>query len=474
MVEESQSSEGADRADASRSAPNTRKPPAVRGYSYAQRSALRLFGVVLGVPLGLALLVICALVARLAVGPLSINWLADSIRERLGERLYYAYDVEFSDVLLDWSKGGGALGLRLEGVKIHDYSKEVIGEVPALVAEVPLGALLSGRTTPTELRLERPAIRWLATTGGAVKFDIGGSRPGISGKILEDIMILLAAAPGSAPEVDQERPTAPTLVLEDADITIGSEVDGSTLHAPAARIVASPDGAGVRTVYDLTLDGTSGAPARLLARSLFRTADQRIALEVEVSGVRPRELVALVPVLGPISGLDAPASGTVALEMDKYFTIGSGSFDVTFGPGRLRHVGWGLDVPVESGHLAGQLADSARDVAFETVFLDFGSTTLSGRLDIDGDGQRQRFGLDATISALDRAAVARQWPATVRGNAAYWLGMTPEAMAPLRLTLTGSHGVADDALLVDGVIEPPPTRVRVAGTLAAPMIDVAP
>ena len=474
MVDDLRSSAGEGRANRSHPAPPFGSRHASRGRSTARQSALRVFGIILGAPLGLALLVICALVARLAFGPLSINWFADSIREQLGEHLYYAYDVEFSDVLLDWTRGGSALGLRLEGVKIHDYSKEVIGEVPAIEAEVRLGALLAGRTTPAELRLEHPAIRWLATTGGAVKFDIGGSRPGISGKILEDIMILLAAAPGAASDSDQERQTAPTLVLADADITIGSEVDGSTLHAPAARIVASPDGAGVRTVYDLTLDGATGAPARLLARSLFRTSDQRIALEVEVSGVRPRELVALVPALRPIAGLDAPASGTVSLDMDKYFTIGSGTFDVTFGPGRLSHAEWGLDVPVESGRLAGQLADSARDAAFETVLLDFGDAALSGRLDIDGDGRRQRFGLDATISGLDRAAVARRWPAAVRGNAAFWLGTATDSAAPLKLTLTGSHAMADDGLLVEGIIDGPPTRVQVTGTLAAPMIDVAP
>lgn len=442
-----------------------------------QDTARRLWvwaGLALGLPIGLGVLALCALLARLAVGPISIDWTAEALRERLSERLHYAYDVEFDDVLIDWPGSLGGVELRLERVKIRDHSREVIGEVPAIAARVPIGRLLIGNLAPSELRLERPLIRWLATTGGAVKFDVGGSRPGISGKILEDLMIYLAAAPRAEASEAAERPTPPTLVLDQADITIGSEVDGSRLRSPAARVVATPGDEGVLTVFDLALEGGAERGPRLLARSLFRTADQRITLDVEVTDIRPRQLLALVPALAPIAGLDAPASGSVTLDMDKFFTVRAGTFDVRLGPGAIIHGPWSATVAIESGEIVGHLADSGRDVAIETLKLDFGGPTLDGRLDLDGDGQRQRFGLEASVDGVDRAALAAGWPAALGGNAGFWLATTADTAAPIDLTLTGTRDVVDDRVSIEGVIKSPATTIRVTGTLAAPLIDVAP
>ncbi|HJN60826.1 MAG TPA: hypothetical protein QF630_07265, partial [Alphaproteobacteria bacterium] len=53
--------------------------------------------------LAVAILVTAALTARLAVGPVSVAFMGPDLRESLGEKLNYAYDVKFDDLELRWS-----------------------------------------------------------------------------------------------------------------------------------------------------------------------------------------------------------------------------------------------------------------------------------------------------------------------------------------------------------------------------------
>ncbi len=203
--------------------------------------------------LAVAILVTAALTARLAVGPVSVAFMGPDLRESLGEKLNYAYDVKFDDLELRWSDGHGNTGLALVGVRIAYYSLQDIASVPEIIVGLSPAGIIGGDMKPKAITVVAPRIRWIKTAGGAIKFDIGADKPGDSGKILEDFLITLAAAP--EPQ-EGEKKILPEMRIIDAEITIGNEVDNSSLLVSDADILIAPHAKGVRSTFELALNFT--------------------------------------------------------------------------------------------------------------------------------------------------------------------------------------------------------------------------
>ncbi len=386
-----------------------------------RRRAARYTAYTLGALLGIAALIVAGFAARLAVGPISLNVFATEIREAIGEKLYYAYDVKFDDILLSWSDGHGNLGLSMVAVRVADYSLEDIASVPEIRAGLSLGAAIVGGQALRVITVRGPRVRWIRTAGGAVKFDIGADEPGDSGKILEDFLITMAAAPD--PDAGEAR-TLPTVRIVEADIQISDELDGRTTHISHADILIEPDAAGVRSTFALTLE-TPRRPVRVSAEGLYRTADQRMTVAVRLDSLRlgdfalaaPSGLLALVP--------DEPMSGSISVEMDKFFAIDRAAY---------------------------ALEGPATEVT-GTAHADASAVSLEARYLIDGRG------------------LAQAWPAGIGEHVQAWAAQHPPAER-IALALAGTLNRLDDTLNMAGTVGPPPTPIAVSGAAARPTVTL--
>ena len=275
----------------------------------------------IGGVLALAILVAAALTARLAVGPMSVAFLDSDLREALSEQVYYAYDIKFDDLELRWSDGYGNTGLALVAVRIADYSLQDIATVPEIIVGLSPGGMIGGDMKPEAIT----EIRWIKTTGGAIKFDIGADKPGDSGKILEDFLITLASAPD--PEDGKEN-VLPEMRIINTVIEIGNEAENSSLRISDADILVAPHAKGVRSAFELAVE-TASQPIHISAEGLYRTNDQRIGLALKFKDLALDGLGALLPgpVLGPI--MSELVSGTIQLEMDKFFSVDAAEFDLS-------------------------------------------------------------------------------------------------------------------------------------------------
>ena len=248
----------------------------------------------IGGAIALALLITAALTARLAIGPVSVAFMGPRLQESIGESLYYAYDVKFDGLELRWSDGHGNLGLALVGVRVADYSLQDIASVPEIIIGLSPGAVIGGDMKPVAITVIAPKIRWIKTAGGAIKFDIGAKKQGDSGKILEDFLITMAAAP----ELDEgSKPALPEMRIVDADILIGNEMENSTLRISNGDILIAPHAEGVRSAFEFAVE-TASEPVHISAEGLYRTKDQRIELAVNFEDLAFNGLGALLP--GPV------------------------------------------------------------------------------------------------------------------------------------------------------------------------------
>ncbi len=393
-------------------------PRTFRGF---RKYSLYAFGAVLG----LAVLIAAAFTARLAAGPLSVAFLGPRLQEDIGARLYYAYDVKFDDLELRWSDGNGNIGLAPVGVRVADYSLQDIATVPEIIAGLSPGKLLGGDMRLAAITVVRPRIRWIKTAGGAIKFDIGAKKPGDSGKILEDFLITLASAPD--PEEGSEN-ILPDMRIIDADIQIGNELENSTVHISDADILIAPHAEGVQSAFDLTVE-TASQPVNISAKDLYRTKDQQIELTLKFTDMALNGLGAMLPGAIPETLLNEALSGTVELDMDKFFSLKAANFD-----------------------LDGEALNLAGQARMDTKLV---SLSVHGALD------------ESSLLALGNA-----WPSGLGHEIEMWLKSGALAGGQIALVVQGTVHRFDHTLAFSGTIGHPETPFTVSGMTDNPVIEI--
>lgn len=391
----------------------------------ALRKIRRFFLFFLGGVLALVILVAAALTARLAVGPISVAFLGPGLREALSEHVYYAYDMKFDELELRWSDGHGNLGLALIDVRVADYSLQDIASVPEIIVGLSPGGLIGGDRKPKAITVVAPKVRWIKTAGGAIKFDIGADKPGDSGKILEDFLIMLASAPD--PEEGQEK-TLPEMRIVDAEIMLGNEVDNSSLRVVDADILVAPHAKGVRSVFELSVE-TASRPVRISAVGLYRTEDQRIELALTFKDLALDGLGALLPGTLPGSIMTESLSGSIQLDMDKFFSVDAAEFDLN---------GKALS-------LAGHASLEASLVSLEA------RGTLA----------------DSSLKALSNG-----WPSGLGPQFDSWMANGGDHEKSVELALQGSVHRFDQSMQLSGTIGTPETRFTVSGFTDRPVVEI--
>ena len=379
----------------------------------------------IGGVLALAIIVAAALTARLAVGPISVAFLGPDLREALSEQVYYAYDIKFDDLELRWSDGYGNTGLALVAVRIADYSLQDIATVPEIIVGLSPGGMIGGDMKPKAITVVAPKIRWIKTTGGAIKFDIGADKPGDSGKILEDFLITLASAPD--PEEGKEN-VLPEMRIINAVIEIGNEAENSSLRISDADILVAPHAKGVRSTFELAVE-TASQPIHISAEGLYRTNDQRIELALKFKDLALDGLSALLPgpVLGPI--MSELVSGTIQLEMDKFFSVDAAEFDLS---------GKALSL---AGHA--QLESSV--------------------ISLEAHG---------TLTKSSLKALSESWPSGFGQQFDNWITNGGNQGRDVALALEGSVNRFDQSLKISGTIGTPETPFTVSGMTAQPFFEI--
>ena len=398
--------------------------PKINSTIFRRFSKYILFSV--GGAIALALLIAAALTARLAIGPISVAFMGPRLQEFIGESLYYAYDVKFDGLELRWSGGHGNLGLALVGVRVADYSLQDIASVPEIIIGLSPGAMIGGDMTPVGITIIAPKIRWIKTAGGAIKFDIGAKKQGDSGKILEDFLITMAAAP----ELDEgSKQALPEMRIVDADILIGNEAENSTLRISNGDILIAPHAEGVRSAFEFDVE-TASEPVHISAEGLYRTKDQRIELVVNFEDLALNGLGALLPGPVPESIMSEPVTGTIQLGMDKFFSI-------------------------------------------DTVVFSLSSDALSltGRAQVDAS--LVSLEANGTLTESSLQALRNGWPSGLGQDFDAWLASNAHQGNSFAISLQGSVHRFDQTLELLGTIGPPETPFTVSGTTDSPVIEIS-
>ena len=383
--------------------------------------------------LAIALLALCALVWRLAQGPVDITWLIQREHARLaipGTRL------AIGGADLAW-RGYDAAGRPID-ISLRRVTLAAPGEGPkAQVRLAHVGLLvlplLQGRLAPSSITVQGGAVQLHRKADGSL--DLGApdgtmERP----------------APGTLPAWP---PQLQHLRIEDASVAMHDAALGLDWRAAASNIV-----------LDRTADGgTAGqaqaelAAGEVHARLVVQAAISSVGSHVTatLTPVSPAALARLSPALAGLAAIDAPVGVGASAELDRTLQPVAARFNLAMGPGTVAAGQGGVPVTEGAATLSVNLAPGPDSFQLEQCRVALAPARAAGAGPVITatahgvrDAGRVKGAFEVAIDALDMTDLDRYWPAGTGGGARSWLVQNVIAGRAYNAHVAGTLKAASD------------------------------
>lgn len=383
---------------------------------------LRSLRITLDVIAGLFVLVILMgllLIWRLNQGPIHSAVLTPYIESTIG-RIFPGTQVKIDHTLLTWDNVSRTLTFHADGLRITDDKDVVIASVPDVDIRLSGIGVLLGQFLPTQLMIDHPQIKLERKPDGSFYFGGVAAGSGEHGNIKDSLGYIAGQLAHAAftrkleinRAVFEVHDTAtnsdwavfvPTTILErvDGDLTGRIAVDVTQKEK-----VSTVD---IHYMYD---------QMKGLHRLVTRFSDITPSF---FAGGRPATVG-----LAPVSILDLPLTGEIALSFDNELNIASGTLDVHGGEGFLNHADfWDQPRAVKSLDIKGDYDEKSKHLNIPTVSIDFGGPTLSltvaGVVPQGTDAHDLDLTLSATIKNWPLDQYRQLWPKPIIPNPSDWV-----------------------------------------------------
>lgn len=347
------------------------------------------------------LLIVITVLIVMTIRPIPLPFLSSYIENQLANR-FHAYYVDFDNAQTRWQPIKGTLEVHLNSARALDYGENVLASIPKVLAEVTIKSIFNERIILEKLEFQNPRISFIRTTGGALKFDVGSSDDGSSGRVLETILIYMVTAPTT------DKPLT-NLRIVNSDLTLGDEITGSLLHAPNANITLMPDEEGVGCLYDFKIFAR-GEYLHTSGDCLYKTASEEFNLLVNLDEVRPALLTEISPQFSYLTPLEVRLSGKVLLELDTLLKVNKAEFDLTSGNGSLEVIDYfGKNLDINALHIAGKALNNFSHIELENVMVQLDEAKAEANGLFLSDNKILDFKLNTFISGTLISSLLPRW-----------------------------------------------------------------
>lgn len=316
--------------------------------------------------LGLSLLlaVIGTFLVFITWRPVSLPFVSAHIRQAL-EQHYPLYDIEVQDVLVQWHPFADTLVVDFYSLKVFDFGGDEIAFFPQIQVGVKTSSILDEKPNIRYVNILGSRFALFRTTGGAIKFDIGHTDSGASGKILEDLLIDMAASRGTFGDVR----SFPTIRLVSGKLSLGDEITGASIRIPKVDLWLKSDDQGVASGIELDI-ASPYEIFQLQADVLYRTSDQVFVVGISLDEFRPAVLSEIMPGFEFLEPFEVPISGRLSGELNKFFEVKNASFDLKGKSGSLEVYDFiGYNPRLQSMDLQGTYDDHSNSIILDSLHL---------------------------------------------------------------------------------------------------------
>ena len=398
--------------------------------------------------LSLALLCVITLLVTSIIRPIPFPFVSSFMKNELDNR-FHAYYINFENVKTRVRPIKGVLEFHYISVNALDYGDNVLASAPKVLAEVSFSSLFYERKLIKSIELENPKISFTRTTGGALKFDIGNTDNGSSGRVLETIFMYIATAPTAEESITDLR-------IVNSDLTLGDEISGSLVHAPNANITLISDTKGIGCAYDFKVFAR-GEYLHISGDCLYKTASEDFNLLVNLDEVRPALLTEISPQFSYLAPLEVRLSGVVKLELDKLLNINKTEFNLTSKKGTLELTDYfGKNININALQLTGKALNNFSHVELDTVFINLDNAKAEGSALFLADNESLDFKLTTLFTGTSITTLLPQWFAYLE----------TENFGCISSSASASKSDKQSSLVIDGIYNLKLHQINASGLIS--------
>ena len=385
--------------------------------------------------ISVVILILITTLIVIAIRPIPLPFLSSYIRSQLDNR-FHAYYVDFEYAQTRWRPIKKVLEFHLNSVYAADYGENVLATVPKIVVALGVKSFPRYTLEIREVELQNPKISLIRTDGGALKFDLGNSDDGSSGRILKTILINIATT--STAETNNQTYFTGFRILN-SDLTLGDEISGSLLHVSNANINLIPNPEGIGCNYDFSVFAR-GEYLHFSGECLYKTADEKINLLVNFDEVRPALLTEILPQFNYFTPLEVRLSGKVQLELDKFLTVHEAVFDLRSGKGTLEIIEYfGSNLEVNSVHITGKALNDFSHIEFDKLTVDLEETKAEINALFLKTNNKLDIKLNAHFKGTSISTLLPRWFTYLENEKLNCLHASSKAYTQSSLTIDGTY-----------------------------------
>ena len=385
----------------------------------------------------------------MTIRPVPLPFLSSYIKNQLDNR-FHAYYVDFDNAQTRWRPIKGTLEIHLNSARALDYGENVLASIPKVLAEVSIKSIFNQRLKIQNIEIQNPRISFIRTTGGALKFDMGSSDDGSSGRVLETILINMVTAPTILTATSE---SLTNLRIVNSDLTLGDEITGSLLHAPKANITLKPNTEGIECAYDFKIFAR-GEYLHISGDCLYKTTSEEFNLLVNLDEVRPALLTEISPQFSYLTPLEVRLSGIVELELDKLLNVNKAEFDLVSKKGTLELADYfGKNININALQIIGKALNDFSHIELDTVVVDLDDAKAEGSALFLIDDENLDFKLSTFLTGSSISALLPYWFAYLETEDLYCINAPPSSTYKRSsLALDGTYNLELHQINASGII----------------------
>lgn len=389
-----------------------------------------------------AVFIVATILVLISIRPIALPFVSDYIRDQLDNR-FHAYYIDFDQAKTRWHPWRNIVEFHLNSARALDYGNNTLATVPNIIIEIEASTLFKDNRQLTTVELQNPKISLIRSHGGALKFDIGSTHDGSSGRILETILIYIATAPVKHKDNGN---TFTTFRIVNSDLVIGDEISGSLLHAPDAEIDLSPSDKGVACNYEFNVFAR-GEYLNISGNCLYNTALEKFNLLVKLLDVRPALLTGFLPQFIYFTPLEVQLSGDIQLEIDNLLNVNKATFDLTSDKGTLEIVELlGNNLSINSLHVAGKALNKFSHIELDKLTLDLDKNKVEANALFLKDKENLDIKVNAFFQGNSISELLPRWFAYLETDDLSCLENLENAYHHSSITIDGTYDLAQNKI----------------------------
>lgn len=396
--------------------------------------------------ISVAFLCVVALLITSIIKPIPLPFVNSLMKNGLANQ-FHAYYINFEAVKTRLRPTKGTLEFHYISAKALDYDDKILASAPIVLAEISLSSLFRERIEILSIKLDKPNISFVRTTGGAVKFDIGNTDNGSSGRVLETILTYITtSSTKKEPHID--------LRIIDSYLTLSDEISGSLAHAPNANITLSSNAEGVQCDYDFNVFAR-GEYLHMSGDCLYDTASESLNILVNLDEVRPALLTEISPQFSYFKPLEVRLSGTVKLEFDKLLNVNKSEFNLTSKKGTLELTDYvGKNININALQIVGKALNNFSHTELDTIYVNLDNAKVEGSALFLTNKENLNFKFTTLLAGNSATNLLPQWFAYLETDDIDCISSSP------------SSGYSQSSLTIDGIYDFKSHQVNASGKVS--------